>query len=102
MPQQQADQPSARGAVTAANAGTVVTLFGVAAALSIALTRVYLDLAGYPSVGGKVFHLAHALWGGLLLIIGSVLTLALRNGQRLQRLVNDLLDFASIEAGRLR
>jgi signal transduction histidine kinase/CheY-like chemotaxis protein len=28
------------------------------------------------------------------------LSLALRNGQRLQRLVNDLMDFASIEAGR--
>ncbi|QXG77928.1 response regulator [Modestobacter sp. L9-4] len=28
------------------------------------------------------------------------LTLARRNGQRLQRLVNDLMDFASIEAGR--
>ncbi|MEU2350106.1 ATP-binding protein [Modestobacter sp. NPDC049651] len=28
------------------------------------------------------------------------LTMAMRNGQRLQRLVNDLLEFASIEAGR--
>jgi signal transduction histidine kinase/CheY-like chemotaxis protein len=28
------------------------------------------------------------------------LTLAMRNGQRLQRLVNDLMDFATIEAGR--
>jgi len=28
------------------------------------------------------------------------LSLAMRNGQRLQRLVNDLMDFASIEAGR--
>lgn len=57
----------------------MVTLFAVTAALAIGLTRAYLDLTGYPSIGGKVFHLAHALWGGLLLIIACVLTLALRN-----------------------
>jgi signal transduction histidine kinase/DNA-binding NarL/FixJ family response regulator len=37
-----------------------------------------------------------ALPGG----VRESLTLALRNGQRLQRLVNDLLEFVSIEAGR--
>lgn len=67
-----------RGVITSAHAGTLVTLFAVATALTIALTRVYLDLSGYPSVGGKTYHLAHALWGGLLLMIACVLLLALR------------------------
>ncbi|SOC47295.1 Signal transduction histidine kinase [Blastococcus aggregatus] len=38
--------------------------------------------------------------GSLPAAAREALELALRNGQRLQRLVNDLLDFASIEAGR--
>src|SRR4051794_21931111 len=35
----------------------------------------------------------------LPIVVREQLTLAMRNGKRLQRLVNDLLDFASIEAG---
>lgn len=67
-----------RGPITSAHAGTLVTVFAVATALTIAVTRVYLDLTGYPSVGGKTYHLAHALWGGLFLMVACVMVLALR------------------------
>lgn len=53
-----------------------ILLFSVACALTIALTRVYLVLTGYPQIGGAVFHLAHALWGGLALIIAVVLLIS--------------------------
>lgn len=51
--------------------------FTATCALTIALTRVYLLLTGYPQIGGSVFHLAHALWGGLLLTVAVLLVLAL-------------------------
>ena len=40
-------------------------VFVVSAVGSIALTRIYLELADYPQVGGGGLHLAHLLWGGL-------------------------------------
>lgn len=46
---------------------------------SIVATRVYLFLTGYPTVGGDTLHIAHAVWGGLLLTIGAALTLTLVN-----------------------
>jgi hypothetical protein len=46
---------------------------------SIVLTRLYLELTGYPTVGGDTLHIAHAVWGGLLLLVGGVLPLALAN-----------------------
>ncbi len=46
---------------------------------SVVGTRVYLDLTGYPTVGGDTLHIAHAVWGGLLLLVGAVLPLALVN-----------------------
>jgi hypothetical protein len=44
----------------------------VAAILSI---RVFLHLAGYPTVGGESLHIAHMLWGGLGLLVALLLLL---------------------------
>ena len=42
---------------------------------SVILTRWYLELAGYPRIATGDLHIAHALWGGLLLFIASGLPL---------------------------
>jgi hypothetical protein len=46
---------------------------------SIVVTRLYLELTGYPTVGGDTLHIAHAVWGGLLLFVGGLLPLILKN-----------------------
>jgi len=61
------------------DAPALVVVFGVVCALTIAVTRAYLALTGYPQVGGEVFHIAHAIWGGLLLIIGLIGAMVLTN-----------------------
>ena len=47
--------------------------------LTVLATRVYLELTGYPQVGDSTFHIAHVLWGGLLLFITVALSLSLAN-----------------------
>ncbi len=42
-------------------------------AVSVVLTRVYLELTGYPQLGNGVLHIAHVLWGGLLLFVAALL-----------------------------
>ena len=44
----------------------------VAFAVTVIATRVYLDFTGYPKVGGGGLHVAHMLWGGLLLIVAAL------------------------------
>lgn len=61
------------------DASSLVFLFAGACAITIAATRAYLVLTGYPQVGGKVYHIAHALWGGLLLTIACLLAVALHD-----------------------
>lgn len=48
-------------------------VYGVAAILGI---RIYLELTGFPQVGGDGLHIAHMLWGGMLLLISVVLLVA--------------------------
>jgi hypothetical protein len=56
--------------------GSQYLLVTIAAfAVTVAGTRWYLDLAGYPTVGGGELHVAHALWGGLALVVAAIVPL---------------------------
>ena len=56
----------------------------VSFAVTVIFTRVFLQLAGFPQIGNSVLHIAHALWGGLLLFVAVLLPLALANRWALQ------------------
>jgi hypothetical protein len=49
--------------------------FLVSAVASILLIRAFLHVTGYPTVGGDALHVAHMLWGGLLMLVALVLLL---------------------------
>jgi hypothetical protein len=51
----------------------------VSFAASVICTRTFLALTGYPQLGKGGLHIAHVLWGGLLLFIASLLPLVLAN-----------------------
>jgi len=53
-----------------------LTCFG----LTVAVTRVCLALTGHPQIGNSVLHFAHALWGGLILFLATLVMLILANG----------------------
>jgi hypothetical protein len=55
----------------------LITLLSFAA--SVSLTRLFLSLTGYPQIGNGELHIAHLLWGGLLLFIGCLLPLIFAN-----------------------
>ncbi|AYY14563.1 hypothetical protein EF847_19555 [Actinobacteria bacterium YIM 96077] len=50
-------------------------LFVVAAVSAILATRGYLILMDYPQLGSDGLHIAHMLWGGLLMLVSHVLLL---------------------------
>ena len=73
-----------RWAVRGDRAENYVLTSLVAFAVTVIVTRVYLELTGYPQIGNGVLHIAHALWGGLLLIVAVFLSLAYANRWAIQ------------------
>ncbi len=49
----------------------------VSFAVTVAVVRGFLDLTGYPQLGGAGYHISHVLWGGLLLFIAAVALLTI-------------------------
>ncbi|HEU5432392.1 MAG TPA: hypothetical protein VFU81_12060 [Thermomicrobiales bacterium] len=55
--------------------------FIVSAAASLLAVRIYLEATGFPQVGGGGLHIAHMLWGGLLLVVALLSAITLLGRQ---------------------
>jgi hypothetical protein len=54
--------------------------FMIAAIAAILTIRVFLYLTGYPTVGGDSLHIAHMLWGGVMMLAALLLLLGFLGG----------------------
>ena len=59
-----------------AEAALLMESFFIAAVVSFLAIRAFLVLTGYPRLGVSGLHIAHMLWGGLLMLTGLLLLLA--------------------------
>jgi hypothetical protein len=66
-----------RGAGRNADLGLLHEAFFVAAVTTILCIRTQLWLTNYPQLGGHGLHIAHLLWGGLLMVIALAILLSL-------------------------
>ncbi|WP_197373522.1 hypothetical protein [Mycolicibacterium baixiangningiae] len=65
---------SRQGAMTRDATGSAsAEAFVLIAIATILITRLYLELTGYPQVGGGNLHIAHALWGGALMMLALLI-----------------------------
>lgn len=60
--------------------------FFVSAVSCVLLVRFYLHITGYPQIGGGTLHIAHMLYGGILMLVAIVATLTFL-GSRVRQLV---------------
>ncbi len=60
-------------------AGQNIVITLISFAFSVSATRLFLELTGYPQLGGGELHIAHVLWGGLLLFAAALITIIFVN-----------------------
>lgn len=48
-------------------------LWLLSAIVTILALRLFLEITGYPQMGGSSLHIAHVLWGGLLMGVGIIM-----------------------------
>ncbi|HEX6024239.1 MAG TPA: hypothetical protein VFZ00_19775 [Solirubrobacter sp.] len=72
-----------------ADFGSLQETFLVCAASTILIIRTELWLTNYPQIGGHGLHIAHLLWGGLLMLlaIGTLVTFLGRSPRRTAAIV---------------
>ncbi len=64
-------------AIRSVNAGSYLESFLVSAIAAVLGIRVFLELTGYPQIGGSGLHIAHMLWGGFFMLAAIIPLLAL-------------------------
>ncbi len=72
-------QTNFRAAVFRPGAQNFLLISLISFAGTVMLTRLYLTLTGFPKIGRGELHIAHVLWGGLILFIAALLPLIYAN-----------------------
>jgi hypothetical protein len=62
-----------------AKARNLLEYFWISAVVTVFGIRIFLYLTGYPQLGGGSFHIAHMLWGGLLMATAHIVMLSFLN-----------------------
>lgn len=63
--------------IRSTDAKDLVDTFLLLSVTTILVVRLFLVISGYPQLGGEGLHIAHLLWGGLLMLLALGLTLTL-------------------------
>jgi hypothetical protein len=68
-----------RAAVQRAGAQVYLLISLISFGGTVMVTRLFLFLTGYPKIGRGDLHIAHVLWGGLILFMAALLPLIFSN-----------------------